>query len=359
MAVLIFNLNDRAFFDEEAGQVDGLLERTAAVAAQIQNHPGDVFLREFAEQPGDIQSGAFRLAALAALQLEARIKGGQIDDAQADRFAIRVRQFDDLCFGLLVLEFNFFPDQRHDFPHGGVGGIRRDHREPHFAVLRAADQLHHLAQLHIDYFHRLAITLGDGNDPVVRFQFFAAHGRAGLELLDLAVTVLGAEQRADAEQRELHRDGKVLQLRLAHVVGVRIIDAGQRGEINLQHIVIIILVERPQNAVVAAGDDFDDFVRFLLVQFLLQVFVAEPFPPEFPGFSQIFRAGEGFAVEDEALALAARKIKLFRFEEVQDIVILLVEAFAEARKDYPRRRGVALLGEIIKRVTVFVKLLQV
>ena len=49
-AVHFFDLDDGAGADEQAGELDGFFEGAAAVAAQVQNDAGDVFLFEFLEQ---------------------------------------------------------------------------------------------------------------------------------------------------------------------------------------------------------------------------------------------------------------------------------------------------------------------
>ena len=50
----VFHLNDRPFLDEQTGEIDGFLEGTAAIMAQIQNHTGDLFCLQFFEQPGHV-----------------------------------------------------------------------------------------------------------------------------------------------------------------------------------------------------------------------------------------------------------------------------------------------------------------
>ena len=73
-AVGIFDLHDRSFFDEQTSQADGLFERAAAIAAQVQNDAADVLLAKLAQETCHVGGGALRVAALATFQLETRIK---------------------------------------------------------------------------------------------------------------------------------------------------------------------------------------------------------------------------------------------------------------------------------------------
>ena len=63
----IAGLHDRAGGDEQAGEVDGFLERAAAVAAEVEDDAGDVFLLQLGDEAGDIGGGGGRGALAVAL----------------------------------------------------------------------------------------------------------------------------------------------------------------------------------------------------------------------------------------------------------------------------------------------------
>jgi len=65
-AVGVLGLDDGAFFDEKAGELDGLIQGAAAVVAQVHDEAVDVLLLEAVEQLEDIGRGALgaRLAPL-------------------------------------------------------------------------------------------------------------------------------------------------------------------------------------------------------------------------------------------------------------------------------------------------------
>ena len=70
--------------------------------------------------------------------------------------------------------------------------------------------------------------LGDGDDFVFRLESLVeVGGTAGDDLLDHALVVLDAEQRADAYQRQAHLDTEVLEGFRGEVAGMRIVQAGE------------------------------------------------------------------------------------------------------------------------------------
>ena len=188
--------------------------------------------------------------------------------------------------------------------------------------------------------------MGDGDDAVVGLEFFAIDGgTAGHQFHDFAVAILGPELRADAEERETHADGEIFRGRLAHVVGVGIVDVGQGVHVNLKDLVTVEVAQHPQLAVVPAGDDLDDLGGLFLVQPFLEVFVAEPFQPHFFRLVQVLGAGEFLPVED--VAVIAGELEFCGRDLAGREENVLVISFHEAVEDHFGGRGVAELdGQI-------------
>ncbi len=81
-AVGVLGLDDGAFLDEEAGQLDGFIQRAAAVAPQVHDEAADVLLLEPVEQGQHVGRGA--LGARLAAVLHIRVEGGKRDPAEPD-----------------------------------------------------------------------------------------------------------------------------------------------------------------------------------------------------------------------------------------------------------------------------------
>src|SRR5207302_10058922 len=106
-------LDNRALFDKEAGELNGLLERTAAIATQIKNDAIYFFLFHFFQQTGYIRACtfAFTRAGLGAAHVKRGIEGGQVDNTEPVRNRVCVWQVNNLRFGRLVLEFNLVANE--------------------------------------------------------------------------------------------------------------------------------------------------------------------------------------------------------------------------------------------------------
>jgi len=51
-------LDDRAFFDKQARELDGFFERAAPIATQIKYNTINALAFEFGQKPGDVRRGA-------------------------------------------------------------------------------------------------------------------------------------------------------------------------------------------------------------------------------------------------------------------------------------------------------------
>ena len=138
---------------------------------------------------------------------------------------------------------------------------------------------------------------------------------------------------------------------------MRIVNPRQRGQIILQYVVIIVLANRPYHARITASDDFDDLLGFLFIELFLQIFVAQALAPELFGFGQVLRAREVFTFEHESIV--AGEIEFLSFEQPHDILILLFEPLAKARKNDASRAGVTRFGQVVEGGAIFLEFLQV
>ena len=124
VAVGVLGLDDGAFFDEEAGEIDGLLERAAAIAPEVHDDALDVLLLEPVDEREHVFGGALRARRAAVLHVG--VEGRQDDPAEPERGSIRAGPLDDFGLGFLLLEFDLVALDRDDLVHRRVGGARGD-----------------------------------------------------------------------------------------------------------------------------------------------------------------------------------------------------------------------------------------
>jgi hypothetical protein len=136
--------------DEQTGQVDRLLQRSATVAPQIQDHALHILGAELLEQPRDVlgRAGRGRRAAIvgAAAAAHVGIERRQLDDPEPQRLAAIVRLIDDPRLGPAFLELDLIAHELDGLALRGVAGTDRNDRQFHGRALRAADELHRLRQ---------------------------------------------------------------------------------------------------------------------------------------------------------------------------------------------------------------------
>ena len=78
----------------------------------------------------------------------------------------------------------------------------------------------------------------------------------------------------------------------------------------------------------------------------VQVFEAQPLPPELLGLVQVFGTRGLLAVQ--LIGVVAGKGKSLRLEQIVDVGDLLLRPFAQAHKDFIRRRRIAVPYQIAK-----------
>ena len=146
-----------------------------------------------------------------------------------------IQQFDEPGLGFLVFEFDFVADQSHHAAGGAVVGWTDG--QPDFGAFRAANQLDDLAKSMSTTSTGGVIALRDGHNVVALLESFAFFRRTAVnELIHLAITIVLAELRADAEKRQVHADGKILRVLGVEVIRMGIVGMRQRVEVGLQYV---------------------------------------------------------------------------------------------------------------------------
>jgi hypothetical protein len=103
-------LHHRALVDEQAGQLDRLDQRAAAVVAQVDQHVVDLLLLQLAQQAGHVAGRALEVLVALAARLEVLVEGRQRDHADAALDA--VLDFDDGFLGRLLFHADLLAHQR-------------------------------------------------------------------------------------------------------------------------------------------------------------------------------------------------------------------------------------------------------
>ena len=347
LLVGVLDLHHRSFVDEQAGELDRLGERAAAVVPQVERHAVDALLPEVVEQPFAVAGAALvlRLPLLGGghVHVEAR----QVDDADPIGGAVGLLAvLDHLAAGLGILELDLGPRDVVDLGHGLT---HRDHLQPYEGAPLAADELHHLVEIHVHGIDDLAVaTLPHAHDPVLRLEpAVLVGGPAGRELHDRRVAVFALELRADAVELEPHSDLEVLERAGRHEGRVRVEAAGERRKIRLEQLVAGHLVHPLGEAAVAAEELLLRLLGGRLLHLLHEQLVLDPPPPQILDLGLGLRPLGRLTVDDDRLGL--REI-MGRVEQPFDQRQPRIDPLQEAIAHLIGEAHVAPLHEIVERV---------
>src|SRR5690606_2428920 len=162
------HLHHRALVDEQAGQLDRLGQRAAAVVAQVEYHAIDILGLQLAQQLADVAGGRGVVVAVEAAAFEILVEARQLDhpDALVGRVGL-AGNGQHLGLGGLVLEPDLVAGDHHAGRLAVQTGAGRDHVQPHLRALRPADLLDHVVQAPADHVdHRPALALADRGDAI-------------------------------------------------------------------------------------------------------------------------------------------------------------------------------------------------
>ena len=123
----------------------------------------------------------------------------------------------------------------------------------------AADQLDHVAELHVGHVDDLAVfSLAHAEHLVVfRQPFVLVGGTAGNDLLDDGVALgSGLQRGSDSVEVQPHLDFEIVERVGRHVAGVRIVGGRQRGQEQFEQLVVVGLAPALEERVVACATVF-------------------------------------------------------------------------------------------------------
>ena len=343
----ILGQNHRAALDKKPAEIDGFLERSATVLAQVDHEPLDIFFLQTLQKRGDIGGGAFGFPA----STHVRVKGGQGNPTDAGDFTVRAFDIEQLGLGFLILELDFVARDLDDGAIGGIVRITGNDLQANRGVFLAANFFDDFVEFHVDDILEVLISLGDADDAVTDFEAsILVGGAAGDEFHDFYISILGAKNGSDAHEGELHGNLEILHFAGAHVVRVGVVTQGEGFEKGADLILALHFLHIFQKLIVAAGESFLRRAEFEFAEFLLQKLGLDAVAPELVGFSEVFRPGGFLAVEfDGAIAL---EVVFFCGEFFVGFDPAL-DAIEETLENFPRGAEIPAEDHVIELVAIF------
>src|SRR5690554_3770903 len=266
---------------EQAGQLGGLLQKAAAIVAQVQNDAVNVLFLQLAEQPANIAGGAAIIRITPAIGLEVDIEAGHLDHPDTVILALLV-EFQHRGFGGLVLQFDRFTCQK-QLADGHVTGrvAGGNDFQAHGGALGTADQLNHFIKPPADHIDHFAIALGHADDAIGRSQLLALLRRTGRHQTDdLGVVVVALQHGTDALEGQAHVDVEVFRVIRRHVLGMGVVDLGQGIDVVLEDVLAAGLVQALLLVGVALLEQLLDGLGFAAGQFQPQYLILDLLAPE-------------------------------------------------------------------------------
>ena len=283
------DLHGGAVLDEQAGQFIGLLQGAAAVIAQVDHDTLDTLGLQFVQQFLHVAGGALVVLVAAAHGLEVDVEGRDVDHTHLDIVATH-GHFHDFFLRCLLFELDGVAHDGHHLVLIGLG-VGGDDFQAHGGILGAANQLHDFIQAPADnVLHGAFLTLAHGDNTVRGFEFTLLVRRAlGHQPGYLGVLVLLLQYGAYALQRQAHIDVEVLGAARRQIVGMGIVQFGQRIGVDLEHVLAVVLLDPVQLALVTLDQGGGDFIRGLVGKFQAQHLVLEALAPAVVQFLVIRR----------------------------------------------------------------------
>ena len=205
--------------------------------------------------------------------------------------------------------------------------------QAHLTPLGSPDFLHHLIELHVDCILEQVLPLCHCGDPVICLESaILVCGPTRHHFHDSGISVVGTQDGPDPNQGKLHLNHEVLHIRGAHILGMRIIALRESHEENLDHILVVLLVDTLKILPVTLGNDLVGRVDRMLAQVFLQQLRLDSVGPEFVSLNGIHRPRGLFAIDLNHLV--AQKI----MRGGSQLLVLgnpLLHTLTESREDRP------------------------
>src|SRR6185312_9973559 len=189
---------------------------------------------------------------------------------------------DDRFLGRLFGDRDLLAHQGYQHVLGILAAIGGQHFQPHRAALRSTDLVHDIVDAPADHVgQRTAGALAYRDDLVAHRKLAGTVGRAaGHHLADQRVVVVLLQHRADAVQRQLHRDVEIGRGPRAEIIAVRVDRHRVRVHVGLEHVLRIELVYAIEVIGVALGQRLADVVVLLAGQFQTDPVVLDALAPD-------------------------------------------------------------------------------
>ena len=343
------HLHHRAAVDEQAGELDRLVQRAAAVVAQVQHHAIDLVGAQPGQQLADVAGGGGIVVLVQAPAFEVLVEARQLDHADTlGRGPVVGGDGDDFRLRRLVFQADLVAHQHHAVGLAVQAGLGRDHVQADLGALGAADLGDDVVDAPADHvFHRAAVALADADHAIAGLELARHTGRtAGHDLADRDHVVLFLQLRADAFQRQRHRHVERLGRARGEVIGVRVDRIGVAVDEGLEHILALPLGDALGEVGVALVERLADLVGLLAGQLQAQPVVARRLLPQRIQRGLVGRPRRVLAVVVETIVAGEGEQVLL--EQAARMRHAGVDALTVGGEDRVRRPQVAAFDRVVE-----------
>ena len=349
-------LHHRALVDEQAAQLHRLVQRAAAVVAQVHHHPVHALGLELAQQARHVAGGRGVVVAVAAAPLEVLVEGRQFDhpDQALGRVALG-RDRVGLALGGLLGQLHAGTGQGHAAVFAVDATFGRDVFQLDLGALVATDPGDHVVDAPADHvLDHAGLALADADDAVAGLEGAVQRRRAaGDDLADHHEIILPLQLGTNALQRQRHGLVEVLGAARIEVVGVRI-DRRRVGiEEQREHVLALELVHRARELRIALVQGPADLGRLLAGDLQPQPVVHHRLAPQRVQLGRVGGPGRVFAVI--VPALVATEVEVALFQQLARIGHPLLHPLAVDGEHGEGRGRIALAHRLAQLVPVGVE----
>ena len=221
-------MNNRPGFDKQSCKIDGLVQKSAAVAPQIQNNALYIHCLELCEKLLNVFCGAktFGLSVQSAFA----VKSGKIYNSYGNCF-IAYGYCVDISLCKFSCKLYFPPYKRHYLACRRIRN--RLYKQTNLCVFFSANHLDCIAEFHAYNVHNFSCFLAHSQYFVARLEKFAFFSWASRHQFGKsAVAVLVLKKRSDSHEGVPHRYVELLKIIFRKECRVRIVKAREGIKIN-------------------------------------------------------------------------------------------------------------------------------